>query len=155
MNFKIFKWPIFAMAISASLTASASDCVVLWFKNGSSIVIPFSDNPQITFDSNNQINVNNRIFNFSEISKYTIGDTSSIGLIGTDGKEISVDENGDIIICSPIKTEEISVYGTDGIRYECEVITLGNGNLKISLSSLSPQIYIIKAGNRTFKMRKP
>ncbi|WP_304510452.1 hypothetical protein, partial [Duncaniella muris] len=61
------------MAISASLTASASDCVVLWFKNGSSIVIPFSDNPQITFDSNNQINVNNRIFNFSEISKYTIG----------------------------------------------------------------------------------
>ena len=143
------------MAISASLTASASDCVVLWFKNGSSIVIPFSDNPQITFDSNNQINVNNRIFNFSEISKYTIGDTSSICLIGTDGKEISVDENGDIIICSPIKTEEISVYGTDGIRYECEVITLGNGNLKISLSSLSPQIYIIKAGNRTFKMRKP
>lgn len=153
MNFRHLRWPLLLAAISINLSALAFDSVILWLKDGSRVIVPFSDKPEITFNGD-QISVNNRIFNFSELSKYTIDDTSSINLIGTDGKEISVDENGDVIICSSLKAGEISVYGTDGIRHECEVITLGNGNLKISLSALSPQVYIIKAGNNTFKMRK-
>lgn len=153
MNFRHLRWPLCLISISINLSALAFDSVILWLKDGSRVIVPFSDKPEITFNGD-QISVNNRIFNFGELSKYTIDDTSSIDLIGTDGKEISVDENGDVIICSSLKAGEISVYGTDGIRYECEVITLGNGNLKISLSALSPQVYIIKAGNNTFKMRK-
>lgn len=139
--------------MSIALSGFAFDSVILWLKSGTRIIIPFSDKPEISFADNN-ITINNRTFDFNQVSKYTIGGTSSVELINADGKNITLDENGDIIIQDESGIADVSVYDIDGIQYNCEITSLSNGYVKIALASLAPQIYIIKVGTNSFKIQK-
>lgn len=153
MKDRTLKSVICIIAMSIALSGFAFDSVILWLKSGTRIIIPFSDKPKISFADNN-ITINNRTFDFNQVSKYTIGGTSSVELINADGKNIALDENGDIIIQDESGIADVSVYDIDGIQYNCEITSLSNGYAKIALASLAPQIYIIKVGTNSFKIQK-
>ena len=153
MTDRTLKSVICIIAMSIALSGFAFDSVILWLKSGTRIIIPFSDKPEISFADNN-ITINNRTFDFNQVSKYTIGGTSSVELINADGKNIALDENGDIIIQDESGIADVSVYDIDGIQYNCEITSLSNGYVKIALASLAPQIYIIKVGTNSFKIQK-
>ena len=88
----------------------------------------------------------------SVLKVYFSNSTTNIGKAKTAEGEINWQENT-VVLVGFTANELVSLYSSDG-RKLWRQATDGNGQLSISLNSLSQGIYIIKTNHQTLKISK-
>lgn len=137
-----------------SAESSAYQCVVVETTDGERMEYLLSDNPRIVHRNamveltTNTVSVE---FPSSNVSKvYLSTTTTAVEKIKAAEGEIRMYQ--DVIVMKGFGANEpVILYGTDGSQL-WQQSTDGNGQLVVSLNSLSKGIYIIKTNHQSFKI---
>lgn len=129
-------------------------CVVIETKDGERMEYLLSDNPRIMHRNamveltSNTVSVE---FPSSNVSKvYISTTTTAVEKIKAAEGEIRMYQ--DVIVMKGFGANEpVALYGTNGTQL-WQQSTDGNGQLVVSLNSLSPGIYIFKTNHQSFKI---
>lgn len=120
-------------------------CVLL--KSGTQINLPISEQPKITFDGT-VMRVGDGDYQIENVRKWMIGDPEEIaqGVENVLTKKILKYKDGVLTVGNE---QDIHVYNTAGIEMP---VNIKDG--KINMSAWPQDVYLIKSGKETFKIKK-
>ena len=133
------------MATNVFATSERSLCVLL--KSGTQINLPVSEQPKITFDGT-VMRVGDGDYQIDNVRKWMIGDPEEIAQ-GVENAQMqkSIEYKDDVLTVGD--TQDIHVYNAAGIEMP---VNIKDG--KINMAVWPQDVYLIKAGKETFKIRK-
>ena len=138
-----------------------TDYLLVWDRNGGSISFPLSERPNITFDAEqskvNCVTHKQEIsFSLQEVYKYTleVHEDNATGV-----EELPIEkgqlfrEKNSILFMDFAPGSLVKVFAVNGILVHSGQID-GRGELSIPTTGWSNGVYVINAGNSTFKIIK-
>jgi len=133
------------MATNVFATSERSLCVLL--KSGTQINLPVSEQPKITFDGT-VMRVGDGDYQIDNVRKWMIGDPEEIAQ-GVENAQVqkSIEYKDDVLTVGDV--QDVHVYNAAGIEMP---VNIKDG--KINMSAWPQDVYLIKAGKETFKIRK-
>ena len=139
---------LIASLLFASSTFAETErslCVLL--KSGTMIQLPISEQPKITFDGT-VMRVGDGDYQIENVRKWMIGNPEEIaqGVEKAQTQKTIEYKNGVLIVGD---VQNIHVYNAAGVEMP---ISIKDG--KINMAAWPQDIYLIKAGKETFKIRK-
>ena len=122
-------------------------CLVVLLKSGTQINLPVSEQPKITFDGT-VMRVGDGDYQIENVRKWMIGDPEEIAQ-GVENAQVqkSIEYKDDVLTVGD--TQDIHVYNAAGIEMP---VNIKDG--KINMAVWPQDVYLIKAGKETFKIRK-
>ncbi len=151
-----------ANAIEAELVPSDIKYLTLWGNDSSATSIPLDEHPVLTYDMENDVitcktSSKEITFSLSIIHKYTLeadeqSSTAIRFLRKDDNGTMQVSDNG-LSFGGFCPNAAISVYTVDG-KLVANRRADTQGHSSISMSGWTKGVYIIKAGNITYKILK-
>jgi hypothetical protein len=133
------------MATNTFAENEQSLCVLL--KSGTMIQLPVSEQPKITFDGT-VMRVGDGDYQIENVRKWMIGDPEEIsqGVENVQTQNTIEYKDGVLTVGD---AQDVHVYNIAGVEMP---ISIKDG--KINLSAWPQDVYLIKAGKETFKIRK-
>ena len=145
-KYRLLLQVICLMAVS-NIFAETGQSLVVFLKSGNYVCIPVNDNPKIEFEGT-IMHVGSNDFQIENVSKWIIGDADEIisGIIDTKSQN-GIRFKDDFLIVGNLK--DIQIYNVDGMKLPARV-----DRGKIDMTSWPRDIYVIKAGKETIKIKK-
>ena len=119
-----------------------------------------ADKPKVTFEGTNlKVTCENAsasyTFNLSDVIRFAYDEKSATGIDEVVAKPIDVMQEGDVLVVSQLKAgATVSVFALDG-KLVRQLKPQRSGTYRLNLSELPSGLYIVKAGNTTYKITKP
>lgn len=156
-HFLIFLLILLSTSISQAAEIENSESTTSLFlhtKSGGIITYRLSDMPVITFNDN-EVNVGDDKYTFSDISKYTFTNPldSSVVTIMEESEILSY-HNGKIIVASNVNENNCHITDIMGISYPLILTHTSAGKTEIDLNLLPTNTYILTLANRAIKFTK-
>lgn len=144
--------PLFFFLLMAnSLFAEGERCLVVLLKSGTQISLPVSDQPKITFDGT-VMRVGDGDYQIENVRKWMVGDPEQLGVETTQAERTLQYSNGVLTVNG---NADIRIYNAAGMEMPFNARSNGDGRLRIDLSSWLQDVYLVKVGTETLKIRKP
>lgn len=133
------------MATNVFATSERSLCVLL--KSGTQINLPVSEQPKITFDGT-VMRVGDGDYQIENVRKWMIGDPEEIaqGVENVQTQKTIEYKDGVLTVGD---VQDVHVYNAAGVEMP---VNIKDG--KINMAAWPQDVYLIKAGKETFKIRK-
>ena len=127
-------------------TSERSLCVIL--KSGTIINLPVSEQPKIVFDGT-VMRVGNGDYQIANVRKWMIGDAEEIAQ-GVESTQLqkSISYKDGVLDVGAVT--DVHAYNAAGIEMS---VNIRNG--KVDMTAWPSDIYVIKVGKETLKIRKP
>ena len=120
-----------------------------------------ADKPKVTFEGTNlKVTCENNAsasytFNLSDVIRFAYDEKSATGIDVVAVKPIDVSQEGDVLVVSQLKAgATVSVFALDG-KLVRQLKPQRSGTYRLNLSELPSGLYLVKAGNTTYKITKP
>ena len=120
-----------------------------------------ADKPKVTFEGTNlKVTCENNAsasytFNLSDVIRFAYDEKSATGIDEVVAKPIDVTQEGDVLVVSQLKAgATVSVFALDG-KLVRQLKPQRSGTYRLNLSELPSGLYLVKAGNTTYKITKP
>lgn len=135
------------LLMTTSLYAESDRSLCVLLKSGTMIQLPISEQPKITFDGT-VMRVGDGDYQIENVRKWMIGNPEEIaqGVENAQTQKAIEYKNGVLIVGD---AQNIHVYNAAGVEMP---ISIKDG--KINMAAWPQDIYLIKAGKETFKIRK-
>lgn len=135
------------LLMTTSLYAESDRSLCVLLKSGTMIQLPISEQPKITFDGT-VMRVGDGDYQIENVRKWMIGNPEEIaqGVENAQTQKTIEYKNGVLIVGD---AQNIHVYNAAGVEMP---ISIKDG--KINMAAWPQDIYLIKAGKETFKIRK-
>ena len=141
---------LFYLFLPTIAFANGDQCLVAFLKSGIQISIPIAEQPKITFNGN-VMRIGDGDYQIENVRKWMIGDPELVTVEGVKSEDGILFRDG---ILSVNKTKDVHIYNTAGMKMSFEAKSSDDGKLCIDFSAWPQDIYIIKVGNETIKIRK-
>ena len=141
----IFQIACLLIATNVIAEGERSLCVLL--KSGTMIQLPVSEQPKITFDGT-VMRVGDGDYQIENVRKWMIGDPEEIAL-GVENVQMqkSIEYKDGVLTIG--NAQDVHVYNAAGVEMP---VNIKDG--KINMLAWPQDVYLIKAGKETFKIRK-
>jgi len=141
-------FPLIYLFIPTTILAKSEQCLCVFLKSGTQISLPVSEQPKIAFDGT-VMRVSNGDYQIENVRKWMVGDPETIfqGIEGVQ-KPNKLSYKEGMLTVGTIK--DVHVYNAAGIEMP---VSVKNG--QVDIRALPGDIYLIKAGSETLKIRKP
>ena len=120
-----------------------------------------ADKPKVTFEGTNlKVTCENNAsasytFNLSDVIRFAYDEKSATGIDEVVAKPIDVSQEGDVLVVSQLKAgATVNVFSIDG-KLVRQLKPHRSGTYRLNLSELPSGLYLVKAGNTTYKITKP
>lgn len=133
-----------------SMLAEGEQCLVVFLKSGTKVMLPVSDEPKITFDGT-VMRVGNGDYQIENVQKWMVGEPELLGIENATDKESIAYRDGLLTISD---SADIHVYNAAGVEQPVKVKMQDMGIRTADLSALPAGVYMIKAGKETLKIQK-
>lgn len=138
------------------VTAQSAVTLVIAHPDGTSIRVELRTSPKALFTADSAFVVSRTIslgFVASEVGKCTYENVVTDISVAMPSEQFRM--SGDLLIFdATVKASSVRLFTAGGTALSMELDDTGNG-LSLSLSSLSPGVYLCRVGNQTFKISKP
>lgn len=138
---------LFCLLMANSLFAEGEQYLVVLLKSGTQISLPVCEQPKITFDGT-VMRVGDGDYQIANVRKWMVGDHEQIaeGINGINiGNAISY-RNGVLTVNN---LTDVHVYNAAGMEMP---VRLKNG--QVDMTAWPQDVYVVKAGVETLKIRK-
>lgn len=144
-----------ALLLLLPLRAAERDCMIVHLQSGDFVVFMLDDNPQILFKENGT-EINMHSYQFSEIKKYTFGDSEHlpVGLSDLIVHEPVSMRDGKLIVSVQDENTRLCVYSVLGQEMQLPVALQSDNKTVIDISSLPSGAYVLGIGSETIKFIK-
>ena len=127
--------------------AEGEQCLVVLLKSGMQINLPVSEQPKITFDGT-VMRVGDGDYQIENVRKWMVGDPDEIAQSVEDVRlEKSISYKDGILTLG--SGEDVHVWNSAGIEMP---VRLKNGQM--DMTAWPQDVYLVKAGQETLKLRK-
>lgn len=124
-------------------------CVLL--KSGTQVNVAIKERPKIMFDGT-VMRVGNGDYQIENVRKWMVGDPELVGVeIVKSGRTIQYSDG----VLRVNQGADIHIYNTAGMEIPVSAKVDSDGRLRIDLSSWPQDVYLVKVGAETLKIRKP
>lgn len=137
-------------------TAAEHDCLTVHLASGGKVFFPLAEEPVITFDGG-VVTIATGRYQISEVRKYTFDDfATDIGNVEDDGTTVDGYSPDGRFFSIRLKDASVPVRlrTTGGIEVPLGLKPDGNGVIRIDMSRLGQEIYLLTVGNETIKIRR-
>lgn len=135
--------------MSVGLYAANGDrSLVVLLKSGTMISVPVSEQPHITFDGT-VMRVGDGDYQIANVRKWMIGTEEEIALSIDSEKRSGAIVYRDGVL-SVGNRKDVHVWNSAGMKMP---LRLKNG--QVDMTTWPQDVYVVKAGNETLKLRKP
>ena len=135
--------------MSVGLYAADGDrSLVVLLKSGTMISVPVSEQPHITFDGT-VMRVGDGDYQIANVRKWMIGTEEEIALSIDSEKRSGAIVYRDGVL-SVGNQKDVHVWNSAGMKMP---LRLKNG--QVDMTTWPQDVYVVKAGNETLKLRKP
>ena len=156
------KFTILSLLLAITATATwgqgVSKRLVLWQKSGEKVYFDLNDMPETTFENGMLVIKTNNAsvqYHLENILRYTFEGTGNTGInLQPSERSISISQNGDEVTMRNLNEgTTVTVYAANGTLLEQRTVS-GRSPLTLSVAQRPAGVYIVKAGNETFKLMK-
>lgn len=135
------------LLLSNSMFAKGEQYLCVLLKSGTQINVAIEERSKITFDGT-VMRVGNGDYQIDNVRKWMIGDPEEIAL-GVENAQMqkSIEYKDGVLTVGDV--QDVHVYNAAGVEMP---ISIKDG--KINMSAWPLDVYLIKAGKETFKIRK-
>ncbi len=120
-----------------------------------------ADKPKVTFEGTSlkvtcEKNASaSYTFNLSDVIRFAYDAKSATGIDEIQDEPAGISQEGDVLVISQVKAgATVSVFALDG-KLVRQLKPQRSGTYRLNLSELPSGLYIVKAGNTTYKITKP
>jgi hypothetical protein len=138
---------IFFLLVTTNLYAEDNKCLCVLLKSGTMIQLPVSEQPKIMFDGT-LMRVGDGDYQIENVRKWMIGDPEEIAQ-GVENAQMqkSIEYKDGVLTVGDV--QDVHVYNAAGVEMP---VNIKDG--KINMAAWPQDVYLIKAGKETFKIRK-
>ena len=145
-------------AFSIGMYAEQVETLIVKLKDGSETAFFLKDKPQVTFEGTDlKVASQNgdTTFPLADVLRFTYALKDTSGINETVDRKTSVSFEDDVLVISEIKAGNmVSIYSLDG-KLLNQLTPQHTGTYRLNLSELPSGLYLVKAGNITYKITKP
>lgn len=142
---------LICLLMTNSMFAEGEQNLVVLLKSGTQIVLPISEQPKITFDGT-VMRVGDGDYQIGNVRKWMIGDPEQLSVDDVEANSTIAYKGGVLTVNSGA---DIHVYNTAGVEMPINARSDSSGHLHIDLSTWPQDVYVVKVGSETLKIRKP
>lgn len=145
-------------AFSIGMYAEQVETLIVKLKDGSETAFFLKDKPQVTFEGTD-LKVTSQsgdtTFPLADVLRFTYALKDTSGINETFDRKSSVSFEDGVLVISEIKAgNTVSIYSLDG-KLLNQLTPQHTGTYRLNLSELPSGLYLVKAGNITYKITKP
>jgi len=148
---KKFTIAIMLLCGSWLISKAGYESVTVKMNDGQNVTIELSDNLNVTFNNESMLvtgGSNDVTLSKSDIQSFTFNDVSALTAPGQDGAGVAF--GGDALHFTGIgDNSAVKVYNAAGALVSTHI---ASGNFSLSLSSLSPGVYIVTVNGLSYKI---
>ena len=156
MKRKVIASLVLLGSIVTTATAEQRDCLTVHLASGGKVFFPLTEEPVITFDGG-VVTIATGRYQISEVRKYTFDDFAT-DIENAEGDGTAVDGYSPDGRFFSIRLKDASVpvrlRTAGGIEVPRGLKPDGNGVIRIDMSRLGQDIYLLTVGNETIKIRR-
>ena len=151
MKYYRFILQLLYLLIVNGVFAEGNRNLVVLLKSGTQISLPVSEQPKITF-AGTVMRVGDGDYQIENVRKWMVGDPEELGVENVKAERTVQYSNGVLTVNSKA---DIHIYNAAGMEMPVSARADGDGRLRIDLSSWPQDVYLVKVGTETLKIRKP
>lgn len=147
MKLYVHLFYIACLLITTNVYAEDGQCLCVLLKSGTTIQFPVIEQPKITFDGS-VMRIGDGDYQIENVRKWMIGNPEEIAqVIENAQKQKNIEYKDGVLTVGD--AQDIHVYNAAGVEIP---ISIKDG--KINISVWPQNVYLIKSGKETFKIRK-
>ncbi len=146
---------LLALLFLLPLRAAERDCLIVHLQSGDHVVFMLEDNPQIYFtETGAEINMHS--YQFSEVKKYTFGDSEHLpqGLSDLIAHESVAMHDGKLIVSMQESDTRLCIYTITGQEMQLPHITRTDNKAVVDINNLPAGVYVLGIGTESIKFVK-
>lgn len=143
-------------SVTSIVAGNKRDCLLVHFASGGSVAFPLSGEPMITFDGG-VVTIATGRYQISDVRKYTFGDyATGIDDVNSDGTGLGGYSPDGRFFCIQLKYPDVPVklYTVGGVEVMSGLKADADGMIRVDMSSLGQDVYLLTVGNETIKIRR-